>query len=58
MLGHTFADALRHTAPYAVGAFALCGLQSLLLPRTAVGEDVLTGGAPAGDDSVLESAGR
>jgi len=41
--GHTFAVALRHTAPYAIGAFALCGLLSLLLPRTAVSEEVLTG---------------
>jgi EmrB/QacA subfamily drug resistance transporter len=56
--GHTYADALRHTAPYAVGAFALCGLLSLLLPRTAVSEDVLTGGELAGDDTVLEPAGR
>jgi EmrB/QacA subfamily drug resistance transporter len=50
--GHSFADALRHTAPYAVGAFVLCGLLSLLLPRTAVSDDVLTGGdASAADGS-------
>ncbi len=41
--GHTFAAALRRTAPYAIGAFALCALLSLLLPRTAVSEDVLLG---------------
>jgi len=41
--GHTFAAALRHTAPYAVGAFALCGLLSLLLPRSAVAEEILVG---------------
>jgi len=40
--GHTFADALKHTAPYAIGAFVLCGLLSLLLPRTAVSEDALS----------------
>jgi hypothetical protein len=28
-----------HTAPYAMGAFALCGVLSLLLPRTAVSEE-------------------
>jgi EmrB/QacA subfamily drug resistance transporter len=39
--GHTFATALRHTAPYAIGAFALCALLSLLLPRTAASDDVL-----------------
>jgi predicted MFS family arabinose efflux permease len=42
--GHTFATALRHTAPYAIGAFALCALLSLLLPRTAAPEEVLLGG--------------
>lgn len=41
--GHTFAAALRHTAPYAIGAFALCAVLSLLLPRTAVAEDALIG---------------
>jgi EmrB/QacA subfamily drug resistance transporter len=40
--GHTFAAALRHTAPYAIGAFLLCGVLSLLLPRTAVAEEQLT----------------
>jgi MFS family permease len=39
---HSFEAALVHTAPYAMGAFALCGVLSLLLPRTAVSEDALT----------------
>ena len=39
--GHTFAAAMRHTAPYAVGAFALCAALSLLLPHTAVSEEAL-----------------
>jgi EmrB/QacA subfamily drug resistance transporter len=64
--GHSFAEALQHTAPYAVGAFVLCGLLSLLLPRTAVSDDVLTGGdAPAAeasgpvlDEAVAARAGR
>ena len=33
---HTFEAALVHTAPYVMGAFALCAVLSLLLPRTAV----------------------
>jgi EmrB/QacA subfamily drug resistance transporter len=41
--GHPFEAALLHTAPYAMGAFALCAVLSLLLPRTAVAEDALTG---------------
>jgi EmrB/QacA subfamily drug resistance transporter len=62
--GHSFADALRHTAPYAIGAFGLCGLLSLLLPRTAVSEEVLTGGdeldtsEPIADDSILAEPAR
>jgi EmrB/QacA subfamily drug resistance transporter len=55
--GHTFAEALRHTTPYAVGAFALCGVLSLLLPRTAVSEEALTGDedptAAPGRDSMI-----
>ena len=39
---HSFEAALVHTAPYAMGAFALCGVLSLLLPRTAVSEEELT----------------
>jgi MFS family permease len=41
--GHGFEAALVHAAPYAIGAFALCCLLSMLLPRTAVAEEVLTG---------------
>ena len=40
--GHSFEAALVHTAPYAMGAFALCGVLALLLPRTAVSEEALT----------------
>jgi hypothetical protein len=39
--GHSFEAALVHTAPYAMGSFALCGLLSLLLPRTALSEQAL-----------------
>src|SRR5262249_27757937 len=41
--GHTFAAATTHTGPYAVGAFTLCALLSLLLPRTAVSDAALIG---------------
>jgi hypothetical protein len=41
--GHSFQAALIHTAPYAIGAFALCGVLSMLLPRTAMAEETLTG---------------
>jgi EmrB/QacA subfamily drug resistance transporter len=40
--GHSFEAAMVHTAPHAMGAFALCGVLSLLLPRTAVPEEALT----------------
>jgi EmrB/QacA subfamily drug resistance transporter len=40
--GHTLQAALVHTAPYAMGAFALCGILSMLLPRTAVSEEAVT----------------
>ena len=40
--GHSFEAALVHTAPYAMGAVALCGILALLLPRTAVSEEALT----------------
>jgi EmrB/QacA subfamily drug resistance transporter len=39
--GHSFQGALVHTAPYAMGAFALCAILSMLLPRTAVAEEAL-----------------
>jgi EmrB/QacA subfamily drug resistance transporter len=41
--GHSLQAALVHTAPYAMGAFALCGILSMLLPRTAVSEEAVTG---------------
>ena len=40
--GHSFEAALVRTAPYAMGAFALCAALSMLLPRTAVSEEALT----------------
>ena len=40
--GHSFEAAIVHTAPYAIGAFALCAVKSMLLPRTAVSEEALT----------------
>ncbi len=40
--GHSFQAAIVHTAPYAMGAFALCALLSMLLPRTAVSGEALT----------------
>ena len=40
--GHSFEAALVRTAQYAMGAFALCGVLGLLLPRTAVSEEALT----------------
>jgi hypothetical protein len=42
--GHSFEGAIVHTAPYAMGAFALCAILSLLLPRTAASEEALTEG--------------
>jgi hypothetical protein len=39
-LGH---GAIVHIAPYAMGAFALCAVLAMLLPRTAVSEEALTG---------------
>ena len=53
--GHSFAAAMTRTTPYAIGAFALCGVLSLLLPRTAVTDENLAGGG-AGDDSQLAAA--
>ena len=40
--GHSLQAAIVHTAPYAMGAFALCAVLSMLLPRTAVSEEALT----------------
>jgi hypothetical protein len=41
--GNTFAAATTHTGPYAAGAFMLCALLSLLLPRTTVSDSALIG---------------
>jgi EmrB/QacA subfamily drug resistance transporter len=40
--GHSFEAAIVHTAPDAMGAFALCAILSMLLPRTAVAAEALT----------------
>ena len=42
LTGHSFEAAIVHTAPYAMVAFALCAVLSMLLPRTAVSEEALT----------------
>jgi len=42
LTGHSFEASIVHTAPYAMGAFALCAGLALLLPRTAVSEQALT----------------
>ena len=39
--GHSFGASIVHTAPYAMGAFALCAVLSMLLPRTAVAGEAL-----------------
>jgi MFS family permease len=39
---HSFEAALVHTLPYAMGAFLLCAVLSMLLPRTAVSEEALS----------------
>ena len=40
--GHSFGASMVHTAPYAIGAFALCAVLSMLLPRRAVSDEALT----------------
>jgi EmrB/QacA subfamily drug resistance transporter len=42
LTSHSFEAAIVHVAPYAMGAFALCAILSMLLPRTAVSEEALT----------------
>ncbi len=39
--GHSFEASIVHIAPYAMGAFALCAVLSMLLPRAAVAEEAL-----------------
>ncbi len=41
--GHTFAASMTRGAPFAIGAFALCALLSLLLPHSAVSEGAMLG---------------
>ncbi len=41
LTGHSFEAAIVHVAPYAIGAFALCAVLSMLLPRTAISEQAL-----------------
>jgi MFS family permease len=56
--GHSFAGSFTRTAPYVAGAFVVCALASLLLPRTAV-PDEFTAEAEAGDGAAQgELAGR
>jgi hypothetical protein len=38
---HSFEAAIVHTASYAMGAFGLCAVLCLLLPRTAVSEEAV-----------------
>ena len=40
--GDPFEAAIVHVAPYAIGAFVLCAVLSMLLPRTAISEQALT----------------
>jgi len=49
--GHTFVAAFSRTAPYVIGAFLLCALASLLLPRTAVADEF------AAEETAEEAAG-
>jgi len=48
---------MTHAAPYAVGAFALCGVLSLLLPRTAVFEAAMIGTDEPGTQPVVVNVG-
>jgi predicted MFS family arabinose efflux permease len=45
--GHTFVASFGRTAPYVVGAFLLCAVASLLLPRTAVADEFAAEAGPA-----------
>jgi MFS family permease len=42
--GHSFETAFTRTAPYVIGAFALCAVLALLLPRTARTDEELLAG--------------
>jgi EmrB/QacA subfamily drug resistance transporter len=56
--GHTFAAALRYAAPFAIGAFALCGVLAMLLPRKAIPEETLlgSGGTQQQPDEISKAA--
>jgi len=56
--GHSFEAAIVHTAPYAMGAFALCAVMSMLLPRTAASEEALEGRRPREVRAMGSFAGR
>jgi hypothetical protein len=45
--GHSFEGAFTHTMPYVTGAFILCGVLSLVLPRTAVADEFSAPARPA-----------
>jgi MFS family permease len=47
--GHSFASAMSHSTPYAIGAFAASAALALLLPRTAVSEEAMIGADEAED---------
>ena len=49
--GQSFESAFTHTMPYVTGAFILCGVLSLMLPRTAVADEFsATDGPPLSGD--------
>jgi MFS family permease len=56
--GHTFVAAFSRTAPYVIGAFLLCALASLLLPRTAVADEFTAEAATVGDGEQPALASR
>ena len=47
--GHSFEAAFAHTMPYVTGSFILCGVLSLMLPRTAVADEFSAPDGPSGD---------
>jgi predicted MFS family arabinose efflux permease len=44
---HSFAAAFTRTAPYAMGAFVICAILSVILPRTAVTDEFAEDSEPA-----------
>jgi EmrB/QacA subfamily drug resistance transporter len=45
---HSFAAAFTRTAPYAMGAFVVCAVLSIILPRTAVSDEFAAEDEPSG----------